>query len=146
MLLSRNKLQNMILNINFKGYWRDVNKHGIPSTSGIYLVYACTYNSETDTVSLNNLIYIGQAENLNERIMTHTKRSEFLKQCGGEENLCYSVAEVPVIHLDMVENALVYAQKPPLNDRLKDRYSYSQAEFHLEGRCALMKHKDFTIR
>ena len=136
----------MTFNINFKGYWRDINKKGIPSLSGIYIVYDCTYNSETDTVSLNKIIYIGQAENLNERIMTHDKRSDFVRVCGGENNLCYSIAELSVTDLDMVENALVYAQQPSLNDRLKDKYHYSQAEFHLEGRCALMKHKDFTIR
>lgn len=136
----------MIFNINFKGYWRDENKNGIPTTSGIYIVYHCTYIPETDTVRLNNIIYIGQAENLNERIRTHDKRADFIRECRGTENLCYSVAEVSAAELDMVENALIYAQKPSLNERFKDMYRYSQAEFHLEGRCALMKHKDFTIR
>ncbi len=135
-----------VFNLNFKGYWRDCNKKGIPNISGIYIVYNCTYNSEKDTVTLNEIVYIGQAENVNERISFHDKRGLFIKTCSGEGNLCYAIAEVDKDDLDLVENALVYAQQPPLNDRLKDKFNYPMAEFHIEGRCALMKHKDFTIR
>ena len=28
----------------FNGYWREIDKKGIPSKSGIYLVYRCVYN------------------------------------------------------------------------------------------------------
>ena len=62
------------------------------------------------------------------------------------EDYSYAIAEVDKDDLDLVENALVYAQQPPLNDRFKDKFNYPMAEFHIEGRCALMKHKDFTIR
>jgi excinuclease UvrABC nuclease subunit len=137
----------MLYNLNFKGYWRDSHRSGIPATSGIYLVYKCTYNSTTDEVSLIELLYIGKAEELQERHSNHDKREIFLKECDNSkgETLCYSIAEVNKNDLDIVENALIFAQKPKLNDKCKDKFNYDDAEFHLEGRCALMKHADFII-
>ena len=46
-------------NILFNGYRRDVNKAGLPTYSGIYIVYRCTFNEEKQTVSLKELLYIG---------------------------------------------------------------------------------------
>lgn len=133
-------------NLKFKGYWLDENRSGIPSISGIYLVYRCKYNSDSDTVTLIEILYIGQAQNLNERHMDHEKRNDFLKQCKTDETICYSVAEVNSQDLNVVENALIFAQKPPLNDKYKDNFNYDASKFHLEGRCNLMKHTDFTIK
>lgn len=135
-----------VFNLTFKGYWRDCNRHRIPHVSGVYIVYNCTYNATEDTVLLNKILYIGKSVDINERLASHTNRDSFLKACGSENNLCYSFAEVNESDLDLVENALIYAQQPPLNDVLKDKYNYPESEFHIEGRCALMKHKDFTIK
>lgn len=137
-----------VYNLNFKGYWRDSSRSGIPATSGVYLVYKCTYNSTTDKVVLIEMLYIGQADNLQERHENHEKREVFLKECASSkgEILCYSIAEVNQSDLNIVENALIFAQQPKLNDKCKDKFNYEASEFHLEGRCALMKHLDFTIK
>lgn len=137
-----------VYNLNFKGYWRDVKRKGIPSVSGVYLVYKCTYTSEIGKVKLIELIYMGQAQDLQERIENHTKRNEFLKECDSNRNeiLCYAIAEVDKKDLNIVENALIYAQQPKLNDKYKDKFNYEPSEFHIEGRCALMKYLDFAIQ
>lgn len=133
-------------NIIFKGYWRNENQENIPEVSGIYLVYKCIYNSETKTVKLNELMYIGQAENIRTRIVNHEKIKAFLAECKTGETLCYSIAEVKKEDLDIVENALIFAQQPNLNDVGKENYNHDAAEFRIEGKCSLMKHLDFTIR
>ena len=104
----------------FNGYWREIDKKGIPSKSGIYLVYRCVYNVKSNTVGLKDIIYIGQAENVRERIVNHDRLTDFMSQLQQGEELCYSVAEVSKSDLDVVENALIFAQKPILNDKLKD--------------------------
>ena len=86
--------------LNFQGYWREVNKGGIPSKSGIYLVYRCLYNSEQNTVGLKEIIYIGQAEDAHERIATHDKLDEFKTKLQQGEELCYSFAEVDEENLE----------------------------------------------
>ena len=131
--------------LNFKGYWLEPRISGVPQTSGIYLVYRCTCDDEG--VSLKELLYIGQAKNLYERITTHEKKEVFEKECRLNEFLCYSVAEVSQKDLDIVENALIFAQKPRLNVEYKDRFRYEvPVSFLLEGRCKLMIYQNFTIK
>lgn len=132
-------------NLIFRGYWRDVNRTSIPSISGIYLVYKCKYNQIEDTVSLLELLYIGKSLDVNQRLNSHDKRDLFLEKCSESETLCYSVAEVNECDLELVENALIFAEKPELNDNKKDSFLFDSSEFHLEGKCALMKHKNFSI-
>lgn len=131
-------------NLNFRGYWIDANTSGIPQVSGVYLVYRCTYDD--GGVTLKELLYIGQSKNLRERINDHEKKEQFLRECREGETICYSVAEVPQKDLDVVENALIFAQKPRLNTQYKDSFEHeSPVSLNLEGRCKLMKYVNFTI-
>lgn len=132
-------------NLTFKGYRRDVNKGGLPTYGGIYMVYCCTYNKESKTVTLNKLIYIGQAINIHDRINNHDKYEDFKKQLGKGQQLCYAYSSVSPKEMDVVENALIFMQKPELNDNLKDSFNYSDSQFSIEGACALLKMTDFSI-
>ena len=132
-------------NINFKGYRRDCNKATLPHDSGIYMVYRCIYDSLTDKVTLKEIIYIGQAEDLCDRLNNHDKRPLFLKACERGEEICYAYANVSMDDLNIVENALVFAQKPRLNCDLVDSFNYDSAAFLVEGKCALLDYTDFTI-
>lgn len=135
-------MKNYIL--NFDGYWRECNKRDLPTYSGIYLVYRSRYNPQNDTVSLVEIIYIGQTDNIHDRLINHEKKELFLSQLREHEELCYSCAEV-VEDIDLVENALIFAQKPILNDLGKDNYNYSRAHFLLNGSCTHMKYTNFNI-
>lgn len=136
-------------NLIFQGYWVRGEIEGFPAGSGIYLVYRCIYNKPTETsagsVSLKELIYIGQSENGRERILNHDKEQTFLQACENGETLCYAFAPVEKSDLDIVENALIFAQQPRLNEQGKDHFNYSAAVFVLEGRCGLMEHLNFRI-
>lgn len=131
-------------NIYFKGYRRDVNKTTLPEYSGVYCVYRCIHN-EDGTVTLKNLMYIGKAKNINIRLNNHEKYELFKKQLIGKEELCYTYAEIPINDLDEVENGLIFMQKPPLNDRLRDDYNYEDATFEIEGKTALLVYTKFEI-
>lgn len=131
-------------NLNFRGYWIDAHTSAIPTVSGVYLVYRCTYDVEG--VTLKELLYIGQSVDLNARINDHEKKKVFLRECKEGETICYSVAEVSKNDLDVVENALIFAQKPRLNTQLKDSFEHDiPVSFNLEGRCKLMNYVNFTI-
>ena len=132
-------------NVLFNGYRRDVNNAGLPTYSGIYIVYRCTFNEGKQTVSLKELLYIGKAENIQERILNHNKRPEFMAALIEGEQICYSYAEVKEQDLDIVENALVYAQKPRLNEELVDSYNHEPAQFNIEGKCSLLNYTYFSI-
>ena len=131
--------------MNFIGYWRDENKAYLPSISGVYLVYRCVHNTERNTVSLKEIIYIGQSYNIKNEFSSHAKADEFKAKLSNGEELCYSCAFVEKADLDIVENALIFAQQPPLNEDLKNNYNHDTASFALTGRCKLMKYNNFRI-
>ena len=66
--------------LNFDGYWRDVNKDSLPAQSGIYAVYAATYDGIGKTVSLRRLLYIGESADVRSRVATHERRPDWLKK------------------------------------------------------------------
>lgn len=132
-------------NINFKGYRRDCNKASLPRYSGIYMVYRCTYDSTTNKVTLIEIIYIGKAVDLWDRINYHDKYTLFLKACENGEEICYAYANVSMDDLDIVENALVFVQKPRLNSDLVNSFNHESSSFLVEGKCALLNYTDFTI-
>lgn len=132
-------------NVTFNGYRLDGDKSGLPTYGGIYLVYCCVYNADTNRVSLRKLIYIGKSVNINDRVNNHDRYEEFTKQLQQGETLCYSYASVAPSDMDIIENALIYMQQPPLNNELKNSFNYPDAQFDFEGRCALLKETHFSI-
>ena len=80
--------------IEFNGYWREENKAALPCESGIYCVYACSFNAILKEVSISKLIYVGAAENVNEKIANHEKLGEWKGYLNYGEQLCYSFGAV----------------------------------------------------
>lgn len=132
-------------NVNFQGYWRDINKDGIPAESGVYLVYRGKYNSSTDTIGLIEIIYIGQSKNVHDRIADHEKKELFEKQLSDGEELVYAFAPVKPEELDIVEQSLIFAQKPVVNDSHKERFEQEDAAFIIDGKCIGLKYTDYNI-
>lgn len=132
-------------NVTFKGYRLEENASGLPEYSGIYMAYRCVFSSETNKVTLKELVYIGQAENVKARISSHKCSEDLHDGCLEGEVICYAYASVSLNDLDVVENALIFAQQPRLNQRLKDSFNYGASSFEIEGVCALLKYKNFSI-
>ena len=91
------------------------------------------------------ILYIGQAENIHDRHINHEKEELFKSQLLSGEEICISCAPVES-NLDVVENALIFAQKPILNEQGKDRFLYSEVHLSLNGACSGVKYTDFTIK
>lgn len=132
-------------NILFDGYWLEKNKGVIPHICGVYAVYRCVHNVAANNVDLKELIYIGQASDVSERINTHDKLNDFNSTLGKGETLCYSCAQVEKKELDIVENALIIAQSPRLNVRVENGIDFSDCQFLVSGQCALLKYTNFTV-
>lgn len=131
--------------LTFQGYWREINKAGIPNEAGIYMVYRAVYNAFQDTIDPKEIIYIGQAGKGEERVGDHDKLSKFKGYLKVGEELCYAFAKVDKENLDIIENALVFMQKPQENTYLKDSYNHKDAYFHVKGDMACMKMTEFSI-
>ena len=113
------------INLNFRGYWREINKSGIPTESGVYAVYVCKYNPPpTNTVTLNKLIYFGEAEDVNDRISNHEKWEEWREEVPQESEICFSFAGVTSPDRERAECALIFYHKPDCNDECKNSFPY----------------------
>ena len=133
----------------FRGYRMDTNRDTLPEYTGILIVYRCILEEKSHTVELKEILYIGKA--LNIRATVNELHDTFIVEVKDGEDLCYSYAEIPEDNhnLDIIENALVFAQKPRLNknEELKTEYNFDKpAQFLIEASCALLKHVNYTIQ
>jgi len=127
------------ITLNFDGYWREVNKAGIPAKSGVYAVYVCKYNPSEKTVTLKKLIYIGEAEDVNDRIEDHEKWEEWREEVPEGSEICFSFAGVTSPDRERAECALIYHHKPDCNDECKHSFPYEDTTVVSTGRHALIE-------
>ena len=133
------------ITIKFDGYWRDENKSGLPTKSGVYSVYECRYNPEKKTVTIHKLIYIGESENVKKRVATHEKYKDWLKHVRQGNVLCFSFGGVASTDRDRSEAALIFRHKPPVNDEYVNSFPFDKTTISLSGETALLD-SNFTVR
>lgn len=132
------------INLTFEGYWREKNFSGIPNYSGIYVFQECKYNPTTNAVDLIKILYIGQAENCNKRIINHEKISEMKRYISYGNELCVNVANIIDPDKSRAEATLVYKHKPKFNDNLKDYFAYDRTTINNSGKYELLI-SSFTV-
>lgn len=130
--------------LDFQGYWLDRNKSGLPAESGIYCVYAASYNPAQDTVSLQKLLYIGKAVNVRTRHADHEGLPSWERKLCAGQILCYSFAPLAKRSLMICEAALIYKNKPICNDIGKDSFLHEGTHVVTRGRNALLE-TEFTV-
>ena len=122
----------------FAGYWRELNIISIPKEAGIYVVYECLYNSISNTVDLFKVIYIGEAINVNERIVTHEKWPEWRRHRSLLKEICFSFSPITRPDRQRAEAALIYRHKPLANDEYKYSFPFDETTMALTGDAALL--------
>jgi hypothetical protein len=128
----------------FDGYWREPNISGIPAQSGVYCVYACTYDASARTVSIRFLIYIGEGENVNDRVANHEKWDDWRRHLRRGEELCFSFSPVDGPSRQRVEAALIFRHKPPENDEYTSAFPFDTTMVSSAGKTALLV-SPFTV-
>lgn len=131
-------------NQEFKGYWRDKNKGGLPSYSGVYVVQSCVYINRNDSVTLKQLIYIGKADNVCDRVKNHEKYEDWKKELNNGEELCYSSTEISTMYNERVEAALINANQPKVNTEYKNSFPFDKTHVNSTGRYSKLK-KNITV-
>lgn len=131
-----------IYNLHFDGSWSDSIREELPEYSGVYLVYRG--NFDRGSFFCREILYIGQAENIRARHTTHEKRDQFLAELRPSEVIFYSCAPVAKADLDRVENALIYAMRPKLNEKLTETFPYDTTTIVSDGQCSLLS-RQFTV-
>ncbi len=131
--------------ITFDGYWREKNIGRIPAKSGIYCVYSCVFNESEKTVSIKNLIYIGESENVNERIKNHEKFSEWKKYLKAGEVLCFSFGAISSNARNRCEAAIIFKHKSPVNTEYISAFPFDKTNVKLSGKISKLV-ASFVVR
>lgn len=134
-----------IYQLGFDGYWREPNASGLPAKSGIYGVYACVHNQSANTVTLNRLLYIGEAANVQGRVANHERLPDWRRHLKTGEILCFNAALIgPDAARRRAEAAMIFKHKPPCNTEYADNFPFDTTTVTTSGRNALM-HPTFTV-
>ena len=129
--------------LQFDGYWREPDREGIPAKSGIYCVYTSKYNSHTDKVSLNKLVYIGESLNVKERIANHEKWPDWHRHLRPSEELAFNFAPISSGR-ERAEAAMINWHKPPENTEYANEFPYDRTTITTSGRNTLLTGR-FTV-
>jgi hypothetical protein len=127
------------INLNFDGYWREINTDSIPRKSGVYAVYVGRYDEQNKTVTFDKLIYFGEAEDANERISNHDKWGEWRKEVPKGSETLFSFAEVVSPDRERAQCALIYYHQPVCNEKSTEEFPYEETTVVSTGKAALIK-------
>lgn len=117
------------ISLVFEGY--TANGNDAPYAQGIYLVYR-----GTNFIYQNpkQLLYIGEAENVFNRLWSHEKQREWQGYLQHGEELLYSFARTwSEMERKMAEAALIYRHEPPVNIEYKWNYPFSPVAVRASG-------------
>ena len=132
------------INIEFAGYWRDEIKGSLPAKSGVYCVYECTRNVMEKNITIHKQIYIGESENVKNRVANHEKHEDWLKHVKKGNELCFSFGGVGATDRARAEAAMIFKHKPPENNEYVDSFPYDRTTISLSGETALLN-THFTV-
>lgn len=131
--------------LEFDGYWRQPNVGSLPGKSGIYGVYACIHDSAQGTVSLQRLLYIGEAANVRDRVMNHDRWQDWKRKLKVGETICVNAAPIsPDADRQRAEAAMIFKHKPACNTDYVDTFPFDTTSITTSGKNALMQ-AAFTV-
>jgi hypothetical protein len=132
--------------LDFDGYWREPNVSGLPAKSGIYCVYACTYNAAAQTVDLKRLLYIGEAADVQGRVKSHECWSVWKKALQSGQAICISAAVIAgESDRQRAEAVMIFKHKPPCNTEYVNAFPFDSTTITVTGKAALL-YTSFTVQ
>jgi len=116
---------------DINGYYR---KEQLPNKSGVYFVFAATYNHSDNVIYDARLIYVGESGHMHERHNgtkenphEHEHYQDFLDELEDGESLWYACMLIPNEDDRVwIQDAYIYALQPVINDIGRDNYSHSE--------------------
>lgn len=133
----------------FDGYWRQEKIESLPTHAGVYCVYTCTHNKDAKpkpTVSVDKLVYIGEAGNVRTRISGHECWEKWERHLKPGQVLCFSTAPVsPESTRYRAEAALIFKHKPPVNTEYSHSFPFDTTTISATGSTARLT-TTFTVK
>lgn len=133
-------------NQEFKGYRIESDISTLSANSGVYGVYRCTYDENKNSVSLKELIYIGKADDLNERINKHEDWDDWRSELNDGEQICFCYTFVDKTSNERVEAALINSNQPRLNIEYNNAFPFDKTTVNCLGKHKFIKSKNIVSK
>ena len=131
--------------LDYNGYWRAPKISGLPAKSGIYSVYACVHNVTAQTVTIRRLLYIGEAQNIRDRVNTHERWHDWVRELKADEELCFNAALInPAADRERAEAAMIHHHKPPCNVAYVNAFPFDTTTVSTSGENEMLD-RYFTV-
>ena len=134
------------ISLRFDGYWSEPNWSDIPTSAGIYCIYAGTWNQYTGTGTVRQLLYIGKSKNVRRRVPAdpQTRKDLWTKCLRSNEVLRASFAPIN-LDRDRAEAAMINHHKPLFNSLdYDDTFPFDKTHVELQGKTAWLT-PSFTV-
>jgi len=131
--------------IDINGYWREEDLSIILTHPGVFFVYESKFDPDEHTVDLLSLIYIGEAQNIRERIRTHEKLNLWKNLIRPDSELCFATGNVEEYFCERVKTAYVFGNNPVANYGHALQFPFDTTTLISTGKTALLK-PTFTIK
>jgi hypothetical protein len=125
--------------LQFRGYWRDINVAYIPPISGIYCVYSCFNNAWNNMLTLNELFYIGLANDGRQRLAKHERKQDWIERLRPGEELCYNFAPIMWPNRERAEAAMIHEHHPWANDEYVTNFPFDRTTIVVSGDCLRLR-------
>lgn len=130
-----------------QGYWREPSWRAIPAKSGIYCVYACSYDVHTNLVRLNRVLYIGESQDVQNRVPEDSsiRRDVWNRQLWAGEELCVNFAQISNNKArERAEAAMIFHHQPICNTQYIEDFPFDATTIETGGENALLT-REFTV-
>ena len=129
--------------ITIEGCWNKFDKsEQLPQYCGVFFVFEA--KSTGDRIVPLRLLYVGEADNVCDGILSFLSKFEEFKYVRHGNLLCYHTAAVERDVRSRVQAAFIYAHKPPANDRYKYRFPFAPTHILSQGEIGFLK-LDFAV-
>lgn len=93
--------------LKMHGWFTETKQPRLPDETGLYLVFGGSPAKEKGYANINHLIYIGQAQDIKDRIADHEKKPKFEDKLAEGESLYYYCVYLKNEDLDESEGAMI---------------------------------------
>jgi hypothetical protein len=103
------------------------------------------HNQLANTVTLNRLLYIGEAADVRGRVANHERLADWKRHLQTGEILCFNAALIsPDAARWRAEAAMIFKHKPPCNTEYVDTFPFDTTTVSTSGKNLLM-HASFIV-
>ena len=135
-----------VFNLSMEGYWREVNRLGIPDFSGVFFVYESRYDSIKKTVELKQLLFVDEAENIKAKIISHPNYERWKSFLNINNELCFSVCYVAKEDRVRVARAIIFKHQPAGNNKYEGNFPYDETVIAISGKTNDLIENNYSVK